>query len=74
MVEGGSQTVPQARYMVGAPTSGELEYVAKSEPGRSFFLVDGKWVDVTDPSLVEAFGVKEYTTVIGDPFMPVMFK
>ncbi len=73
-VEGGSQTVPQARYMVGAPTSGELEYVAKSEPGRSFFLVDGKWVDVTDPSLVETFGVAEYTTVIGDPFMPVLFK
>ena len=41
---------------------------------ESFFLVDGKWVDVTDPSLVETFGVAEYTTVIGDPFMPVLFK
>ncbi|MBR5976076.1 MAG: hypothetical protein IK020_12985 [Clostridiales bacterium] len=36
--------------------------------------IDGKWVDVTDPSLLDTFGVAEYTSVIGDPYMPVLFK
>ncbi|MBO7453508.1 MAG: hypothetical protein J6U54_24505 [Clostridiales bacterium] len=36
-----------------------VEYIAKSEPGQSFILVDGEWVDVTDVSLVERLNLKE---------------
>ena len=73
-VEGGSMTVPSARFVNNGQTAGEFEYVAKSEPGRSFFMVDGEWVDVTDPSLLETLGIAEYTSEVGDPFMPVLFK
>ena len=72
-VEGDSQIVSESRFLISGQTDGELNYVAKSESGRSFFMVDGKWVDVTDPALAEKFGVSEYTKVVGDPYMTVLF-
>ena len=66
-------TVPTKRFFHSGAVEGELEYVTHTEPNTSFVLVDGEWIDVTDESLSEKLGVSEYTKMIGDPFLPVLF-
>ncbi|MBR6850354.1 MAG: hypothetical protein IKM88_08985 [Lachnospiraceae bacterium] len=71
--EGESMTILTKRFFYSGAVEGELEYVTHTEPNTSFVLVDGKWIDVTDESLSEKLGVSEYTKMIGDPFLPVLF-
>ena len=71
--EGESMTVPSKRFFHSGAVDGELEYVTHTEPDTSFVLVEGEWIDVTDESLSEKLGVSEYTKMIGDPFLPVLF-
>ena len=53
-------------------------YEAKTEPGRSFIEIDGGWVDVTDPQIVEKLGFDKFEesselTSPGDPCITVLF-
>ena len=47
-----------------------VEYVAKSEPGRSFVLIDGEWVDTTSEEIKELL---ELDYIPGDVFLPVLY-
>ena len=50
---------------------GNVYNVTKSEPGRSFIKIDGKWVDTTTNDIKEKLGIE---FMPGDVCIPVLYK
>ena len=49
---------------------GNVYNVTKSEPGRSFIKIDGKWVDITTKDIKEKLGIE---FMPGDVCIPVLY-
>ena len=66
----GSNDPDDATAAVTSIAPGSIEYVATSEPGRCFVLIDVTWVDTTSE---EIKNILDLDYIPGDVFLPVLY-